>query len=153
MYEPSNRVLSISVETPLNFDECLACLRASLRRARLSIVAEIPFDREFKEHLGLSWARYTVIVVWSPFHAYQGVLNDREAGILLPFHFVVAETTDGTSVAATNLGLLGEVTGRIGLRLVSATLMQQIRQTLDELHMARRDGTRVPPSRQSEGYA
>jgi len=152
MYEPNNRELSISVETPLGFDECLGCLRTILRQASFSIIAEIPFDREFKEHLGLSWRRYTVVVVWSPFHAYQGVLNDQEAGILLPFHFVVAETTDGTSVAATNLGLLGDLAGRIGLRLVGANLTRHIQQTLDQLHTARRDGSHVLATRHSEDH-
>jgi uncharacterized protein (DUF302 family) len=137
MHDLSNHELSISVETPLPFGDCLIHLRKILSHAGFRIVAEIPFHREFEEHLGLKWRQYTVLVVWSPFHAYQSVLNDAEAGFLLPFHFVVADRIGSTLVAATNLSLLGQITGRIGLRLVGNTLTQQIQQMLDQLHVWR----------------
>ena len=135
MHESNSRELSISVETSLPFGECLTRLRGILSHAGFRVLAEIPFHREFEEHLGLQWPRYTVMVVWSPFHAYQGVLNDIDAGFILPFHFVVAERAGSTLVAATNLSLLGHITGRIGLRLVGNNLSQQIQQILYQLHV------------------
>ena len=140
MFELANHEISVSLETSMPFGDCLMQLREMLSGAGFRIVAEIPFHREFEQHLGLKWRRYTVILVWSPFHAYQSVLNDAEAGILLPFHFVVAETQEGTLLAATNLSLLGHMTGRIGLRLVGTNLTHQIQQILDQLH-ARQGGS------------
>jgi uncharacterized protein (DUF302 family) len=150
MHESKHHELSISVETTLPFGECLVRLRRILSRAGFRVVAEIPFHREFEEHLGLPWCRYTVIVVWSPFHAYQSVLNDTEAGILLPFHFVLAERPRGTLVAATNLSLLGHITGRIGLRLVGDSLTQQIQQMLDRLEVRQEDHANLATGKPKE---
>jgi uncharacterized protein (DUF302 family) len=137
MLEQKNLGLSISFETPLGFEQCSVQLRGILSHAGFRVVAEIPFHREFEEHLGLKWPRYTVFVVWSPFPAYQSVLDDTDTGILFPFHMVVAERGDRTTVAATNLSLPGQITGRIGLRLFGDNLTRQIEQILSRLHARR----------------
>jgi uncharacterized protein (DUF302 family) len=139
MLEKRNVELSISFETPLGFEECSLQLRDTLSRAGFRVVAEIPFHREFQEHLGIKWPRYTVLVVWSPFAAYQSVLDDGDTGIFFPFHLVIAEGDEGTTVAATNLSLPGQITGRIGLRLLGDTLTRQIEQILSQLHARRLD--------------
>lgn len=137
MLEQKNLELSISFETPLGFEQCSVQLREMLSRAGFRVVAEIPFHREFEEHLGLKWPRYTVFVVWSPFPAYQSVLDDTDTGILFPFHMVVAERGERTTVAATNLSLPGQLTGRIGLRLLGDNLTRQIEQVLSQLQARR----------------
>jgi uncharacterized protein (DUF302 family) len=150
MHESNSHEISISVETPLPFGECLVRLRRILSHAGFRVLAEVPFHREFEEHLGLKWPRYTVLVVWSPFHAYQSVLNDAEAGILLPFHIVVAEREKGTLVAATNLSLLGHMTGRIGLRLVGNDLTKQIQRILDQLRVRQAEQANLPAGHSKE---
>jgi uncharacterized protein (DUF302 family) len=137
MLEQKNLELSISFETPLGFEQCSVELRDILSHAGFRVVAEIPFHREFQEHLGLKWPRYTVFVVWSAFPAYQSVLDDTDTGILFPFHLVIAEKGERTMMAATNLSLPGQITGRIGLRLLGDTLTRQIEQILSQLHARR----------------
>jgi uncharacterized protein (DUF302 family) len=137
MLEQRNLELSISFETPLGFEQCSVQLRGTLSHAGFRVLAEIPFHREFEEHLGLKWPRYTVFVVWSPFPAYQSVLDDTDTGILFPFHLVIAEKGDRTTMAVTNLSLPGQIKGRIGLRLLGDTLTRQIEQILFQLHARR----------------
>jgi uncharacterized protein (DUF302 family) len=140
MLELKNLELSILFETSLGFEQCSVQLRDTLSHAGFRVVAEIPFHREFEEHLGLRWpqySRYTVFVVWSPFPAYQSVLDDTDTGILFPFHMVIAERGERTTVAATNLSLPGQITGRIGLRLFGDNLTRQIEQILSRLHARR----------------
>jgi uncharacterized protein (DUF302 family) len=137
MLEQRNVELAISFETPLPFEQCSVQLRDTLSRAGFRVVAQIPFHREFEEHLGLKWPRYTVFVVWSVFPAYQSVLDDTDTGILFPFHMVIAERGERTTVAATNLSLPGHITGRIGLRLFGDNLTREIEQILSQLHARR----------------
>jgi uncharacterized protein (DUF302 family) len=137
MLEPRNLELSILFETSLGFEQCSVQLRHILFHAGLRVVAEVPFHREFEEHLGLKWPRYTVFVVWGPFAAYQSVLADADTGILFPLHMIVAERGERATVAVTNPGLLGQITGRIGLRLVGDNLTQHIEQILSQLHARR----------------
>ncbi len=137
------RSLAISTTTDLPFVRCLAMLRQSLSRSGFRILAEVPFDREFKNHVGMGWSRYTVLFVWSPFHAYQAILGDQEVGILLPFHLIVAEQADGTHVAATDVGMLGRLAGQIGLELLGTDLNRRIQHIYSELRACEQSGSRM----------
>lgn len=137
MLEPKNLELSILFETSLGFEQCSVRLRNMLSQAGFRVVAEIPFHREFEEHLGLKWSRYNVFVVWSVFSAYQGVLDALDIGIFFPFHMVITERGTGAIAAVTNLSVLGQITGRIGLRLFGDNLMREIEQILSQLHARR----------------
>ena len=108
-------------------------LRESLRHNGFRIVAEIPFHREFERHVGLGCQNYTVLVVWSPWLAYQAFLSDRDAGIFMPFHFLVAENGKSTLVAATNHALFGQITGKLGVQVLARVLGRKIRQIFSEL--------------------
>lgn len=125
--------LAVSTTTPLPFARCLVLLRQSLLGSGFRILAEIPFDREFEHHVGLAWTRYTVLLVWSPFHAYQAVLTDQEAGILLPFHLIVAEGPEGTYLASTDVAMLGHLTGQIALELLGGDISRKIQDIYSQL--------------------
>lgn len=129
----TTREYSLSIQIPVKFESCLSFLRQTLRRKGFQVLAEVPFRREFERHVGLDWQNYTVLVVWSPFLAYQALLSERDAGIFIPFHFVVAENGKTTLVAATNHGLFGQVTGRIGLQVLARHLTGKIREIFSEL--------------------
>lgn len=129
------RDFSLSMQTTLGFEQCLHFLRQSLRRDGFRIVAEIPFQREFERHVGLPWQKYTVLVVWNPLLAYQALLNDRDAGIFMPLHFIVAESGVHTVVAATNYSLFARTSGNMGLQLLARDLTRKIRQFFAELGM------------------
>ena len=128
------RSLAISTTIPLPFARCLALLRQALSRSGFRVLAEVPFDREFENHVGMRWSRYTVVLVWSPFHAYQAILGDQDAGILLPFHLIVAEEANATHVAATDVSVLGQMTGHIGLELLGGDISRKIQHIFSELH-------------------
>lgn len=128
-----SRSLALSTTTRLPFTKCLALLRHSLSRAGFRVLAEIPFDREFEQHVGLGWKRYTVLLVWSPFQAYQAILTDEEAGILLPFHLIVAETPDGTHLASTDIEMLGHLSGQIALELLGGNISRRLQDIYSDL--------------------
>lgn len=120
------RDFSHSAITTLPFEDALTFLRELLRVEGFRVVAEIPFHREFDRHVGLPWRRYTVLVVWNPFLAYQAVLSDRDAGIFMPFNFVVAENGSCTLVVATNHLLFGRLAGTIGVQVLARDLNRKI---------------------------
>lgn len=127
------RDFSLSLQTAIPFEECLSSLKGLLSQEGFQTVAVIPFHREFESKLGLPWHRYAVLVVWSPFLAYQAVLSDWDAGILMPFHFVVAEDGQHTSVAVTNLALFGQLSTKIGIQVLVRDLTSKIRHIFAEL--------------------
>ena len=131
--ETVERDVSLSIQTNIPFEECLSSLRGILSQEGLQTIAVIPFHREFERQMGIRWPRYAVLVVWSPFLAYQVVLRDWDAGTLMPFHFVVAEDGQQTRVAATNLALFGPLAGRIGIQGLVRDLTRKIRTIFAEL--------------------
>lgn len=131
--ERMNRELAISAELTLPYRECLESLRQQLIRAGFRVIAEVPFDREFDQHVGLKWRRYTVLLAWNAFQAYQALLDEAEAGIFLPLHFVVAEGESATRVAAANLLPLAHAAGNVGLQLLAHNLGRQIQEIFLEL--------------------
>lgn len=137
------RDCSLSMQTTLTFDQCLAFLRQSLREESFRIVAEVSFHREFERHVGLRCQNYTVLVVWSPLLAYQALLSDRDAGIFMPFHFVVAENEKSTLIAATNHALFGRVTGKIGVQVLARDLTRKIRQIFSKLSAREKPATHL----------
>ncbi|MFQ5740809.1 MAG: DUF302 domain-containing protein [Acidobacteriota bacterium] len=138
------RDFSLSMQTTQPFDQCLAFLRQSLRQAGFRILAEVPFHREFERHVGLGCQNYTVLIVWSPFLAYQALLSDRDAGIFMPFHFIVAENGKSTLVAATNHALFGRASGKIGVQVLARDLTRKIRQIFSELAAREKSAPHTP---------
>jgi uncharacterized protein (DUF302 family) len=127
------REFSHSAITTLPFNECLEFLRKQLVREGFQVVVEIPFHREFERHVGLRWKNYTVLVVWSSFLAYQGLLSDRDTGIFMPFNFVVADNGSSTLVVATNHLLFGRLAGTIGIQVLARDLTSKINRILCEI--------------------
>ena len=127
------RDFSFSVRTTLGFQESLDMLRQKLQSEGFRVVSEIQFAREFERSVGLPWHNYTVLVVWSPFHAYQALLSDRDGGLLVPFNLVIAEDLGGTLIAVTNHLLTGFSNGPIGLQILVRELNRKMRQIFVEL--------------------
>lgn len=146
------RGFSLSMMTTLPFEQCLFLLRDAIRLEGLQVLAEIPFHREFERKVGLPWNKYTVLVVWSPFLAYQALLSDRDAGIFMPFHFVVAEDKDLTLVAATDHGLFGRITGKVGVVVLARQLASKIRLIFSALADCEKEPPElcVPPELRKE---
>ena len=123
------RDLSFSIRTTLGFQESLDFLRQELQREGFRVVSEIQFHREFEKTVGLSWQKYTVLVVWSSFHAYQALLSDQDGGLFVPFNLVVAEDSGTTFIATTNHSLSGGLAGSpIGIQVLVRELNRKMRQ-------------------------
>lgn len=130
----ATREFAISEQTTLGFDRCLDFLRQSLARNGFHVVAELPFHRDFPRHIGVpAQKKYTVLVAWSPFLAYQALLSDPEAGLFMPFNFIVADDNDSTKVTCANHALFGRLIGTIGIRILARDLAQEIRKIFAEL--------------------
>lgn len=129
----TNREFSLAVQTTLGFQHCLSLLKRALSREGFRILAEVPFHQELDGGAGVRWQSYTVLVVCNPFHAYQALLSDRDAGIFMPFHFVVAQDGNLTLLAATNVALFGRMAGTIGVQVLARDLTRMIRKIFSEL--------------------
>jgi uncharacterized protein (DUF302 family) len=127
------RNFSFSLRTTLDFQECLDLLRQKLRREDFRIVSEMPFHREFEKTVGIRWQKYTVLVIWNPFHAYQALLSDLEGGLFMPFNVVIAEDSGYTSIAVTNHALTGFSEGPVGIQVLVRELNRKMRQIFLEL--------------------
>jgi uncharacterized protein (DUF302 family) len=127
------RDFSFSVRTALGFQECLDLLQRTLQREGFRVVSEVQFHREFEKTVGLPWKNYTVLIVWSPFHAYQALLSDRDGGLFVPFNVVIAEDADCTLIAITNYALAGFSNGPIGIQVLVRELNRKMRQIFLEL--------------------
>ena len=128
------RDFSFSVRTTLGFQESLDLLRQNLQREGFRVVSEVQFHREFEKTVGLAWRKYTVLVLWSSFHAYQALISDQDGGLFVPFNLVVAEDSGTTVIATTNHGLnggLGE--SPIGIQVLVRELNRKMRQIFLEL--------------------
>lgn len=127
-----NRDFSFSLRTTVGFQECLDLLRQKLLREGFRVVSELQFDREFERAVGLRWQKYTVLVIWNPFRAYQALLSDRDGGLFMPFNVVVAEDAGYTLVSVTNHAS-SFIDGPIGIRVLVRELNRKMRDVFLEL--------------------
>ena len=127
------RDFSFSLRTTLGFQECLDLLRQKLQHEDFRIVSEVQFHREFAKTVGVQWEKYTVLVIWSPFHAYQALLSDHDGGLFMPFNVVIAEDTGYTSIAVTNHASAGFSQGPIGIQVLVRELNRKMRRIFLEL--------------------
>lgn len=122
----------ISVRTSLRFEECLGLLRQKLQREEFRVVAQIQFDREFENSLGVHWRKYTVLVVWNSFYAYQALLCGVNGGLFLPFNVSVSDEDGSTLIATTNHSPAGLNQGPIGVQILTHELNRRMEQILME---------------------
>lgn len=127
------RDFSFSVRTTLGFQESLDLLRRKLQRESFRVVSEVHFHREFEKRIGLQWGKYTVLIVWSPFLAYQALLSDRDGGLFVPFNLVVAEDTGATLITTANHCWSGLSGSPIGIQVLVRELSRKMRQIFLEL--------------------
>lgn len=125
---PLRSDFSLSTRTTLTFDKSLDFLRRTLPQRGFRIITEVPFHREFEQHVGLRWPNYSVLLVWSPFVAYQALIGDHDAGLYMPFHIIVADSGESTAIAATNPLLFGRMVGTLGSQVLARLLARQIRE-------------------------
>lgn len=129
------RAFSFSARTPMPYQRALSVLREAIRRNGFEVLCELPLDRELERRVGLRCQHCTVLVLWSPFDAYQAVLSDRDGGLLVPFNVTVAEHGDSTVVAATNHAALSLNEAPIGVQVLAQTLARKVRRIFLELAM------------------
>lgn len=122
----------ISVHTSLPFEECLGLLRQKLQRERFRIVAQIHFDREFENTLGVHWRKHTVLVVWDSFYAYQALLCGLNGGLFLPFNVSVSDQAGSTLIATTDHSSSASGQNSIGVQILTRELNRRMEQILME---------------------
>ncbi len=127
------RDFSFSVRTTLGFQESWDLLRRKLQRDDFRIVSEVHFHHEFEKRVGLQWRKYTVLIIGSPFLAYQALLSDRDGGLFVPFKLSVAEDTGSTLITTTNHSWAGLSGSPIGIQVLVRELNRKIRQIFLEL--------------------
>jgi uncharacterized protein (DUF302 family) len=124
---------SISVDSTLGVEECLGLLRQKLQQQELRIVTQIQFHREFEKSLGVCRQKYTVLVILSPFHAYQALLCGLDGGLFLPFNVLVAEDASSTLISTTNHSFAGLSNGPIAIQVLVRELNRMMWQIFQEI--------------------
>lgn len=142
----ATREFSLSMRSSMSFRSCLALLKQSLGEEGFRIIAEVPFHREVEKQVGLNWSNYLVLIVWSPQHAYQALLSDRDAGIFMPFHVVLAENDGTTLVAATNHLAFGRMAGTIGIQVLAREMDRKVRHVFHSLAVQENRGSMPDPT-------
>lgn len=127
------RDFSFSAHTPMSYQRALSVLREAVKRNGFEVLCELPLDRELERKVGLRCRPCTVLVLWSPFDAYQAMLSDRDGGLLVPFNVTVAEHGDATVIAATNHAALSLTEAPIGVQVLAQTLARKVRRIFLEL--------------------
>jgi uncharacterized protein (DUF302 family) len=130
------RDFSISVRTPISHQRALTSLREALKRHGFETLCELPLDRELERKVGLRCQHCTVFVVWSPFHAYQAVLSDRDGGLLVPFNLCVAQEGSSTFIAVMNHGALSRSVNSLGVQVLVRLLADKTHEVLVEAAMS-----------------
>lgn len=143
------RDFSFSAKTEIPYQRVLSILREGLKRHGFEVLCELPLDRELQRKVGLQSQHCTVIVVWSPFDAYQAVVSDRDGGVLVPFNIAVAEQANSTVVAAMNYASLSRGGGPIGVHVMAQNVARKMRQLF--LEVAAEEAT--PEYREVSGSA
>lgn len=141
------RDFSFSARTVASYERALSLLRGALKRNGFEVLCELPLDRELERKVGLECQRCTVLVVWSPFDAYQAVISDRDGGVLVAFNITVAEQENSSVIAATNHAALSRNGGSIGVQVLVQTLTKKVRHLFLELAIHEN----VPEYRQTSG--
>jgi len=124
---------AISMRTSLQFEECLGLLRHKLHRDEFRVVAQIRFDREFKNTLGLESRKCTVLVVWNAFYAYQALLCEASGELFLPFNISVSDEDGSILITTRNHSSAGCSQGPIGVQILARELNRRVEQILMEL--------------------
>jgi uncharacterized protein (DUF302 family) len=141
---PRTRDFCFSVRTSLGFQEPLELLRQRLQREGFRVVSEVHFHREFAKRVGLESQKYTVLIVWSPFLAYQALLSDRDGGLFVPFNLVVAEDMSSTLITTTNHSWASLTASSIGIQVLVREINRKMRQIFLELAVHSQDGSELP---------
>jgi uncharacterized protein (DUF302 family) len=97
------------------------------------VVSEVHFHREFEKRVGLQWRKYTVLVIWNPFLAYQALLSDHDGGLFVPFNLAVTEDAGSTLIATPNHSWAALSESPIGIQVLVRELTRKLRQIFLEL--------------------
>lgn len=103
--------LGTEVRLDCPFETAIARTTAALGEAGFGIISRIDLDKAFREKLGVSFRRYTILGACNPALAHRAVSAVPEMGLILPCNVTVEETDGGSLVrivdAAAMLGAGG----------------------------------------------
>ncbi len=122
----------IAVQTELGFERTLESMRIELPRHEFRILDEVDFSRELDSLIGLATPRYTVLIVWHPFSAYQALLSDSNGGLMVPFNLAVYQNGNVTTVSVVNQPTL-RPEAPLGIRALGQELNRRMRQVMLQL--------------------
>jgi len=93
---------SIHAEIELPFEAALAEVNEQLALEGFGIISNLEMDKKFKEKLGVTMGRYTILGACNPKLAYQALQAESDLGVMLPCNVVVYEKGNKTVVASIN---------------------------------------------------
>ncbi|MBJ6371347.1 DUF302 domain-containing protein [Sedimentitalea arenosa] len=122
-----------------DFDAAIERVTQALADQGFGVITRIDMHDTFKEKLGVSFPRYTILGACNPKLAHQAVSAAPEIGLLLPCNVTVEEADEGTLVRIPDAR---EMLGGSGLTEAPdlSELASDAGDRLDRVVAALRDG-------------
>lgn len=120
--------LTVTVELPV--DEARTLIVDALNREGFGILTEIDVQRTIKEKTGVDMERYLILGACNPELAHAALVNDADAGLLLPCNVVIRQNGDESVVSIVDPVAISEVAGGNGLREIGRIVRQKIEAAL-----------------------
>lgn len=118
----------IITTSPLPIRSCCKLLRRALELNGFKVVAETQLQQGTNSE---GKDTCLALVAWSPFFAYQSLLIDSEAGLLLPFCLLLQEVENaGSKVLSLDYRRVAATSPTLGARVLARVLGFQIQQVL-----------------------
>ncbi|MEL7587761.1 MAG: DUF302 domain-containing protein [Prolixibacteraceae bacterium] len=74
-----------------DFDQAVAHVTASLKKAGFGVLSEIDIHEKLKEKLDIDFRKYKILGACNPPYAYKALMQEDKIGTMLPCNVIVQE--------------------------------------------------------------
>lgn len=124
---------TMTVTTPLGFDESVTAVRDALADQGFGILTEIDIQATLRDKVGAELDPYVILGACNPALANRAIAADPSIGALLPCNVVVRVAGDTTVVDALDPGTMSTLTDNADLEPVATEAKRLITAALETL--------------------
>lgn len=124
----------ISKTIPGSFDDAVAQVTESLKKAGFGVLTVIDMQEKLKEKLNVDFRRYKILGACNPSYAYKALLHEDKVGTMLPCNVIVQELDkDEIEVAAVDplASMMAIENGNLGV--IAGEVKERLKIVIDSL--------------------